>query len=411
MKKNDFFYKKDYIIDTNIFIVLKGSSMKLLGKLILVIIVVIGIFFFFKGKSKSAASYITQAAQLSDITEKITATGQINPISTVNIGSQVSGTISEIYVDYNSEVKKDQLLAQIDPALFQATVDKCRANLEVAKAQVKVSENNVVYYKKELERKKKLNASQYTSVKDLDAAERDYNNAVAELALQKAGVQQAEAQLESAETELRYTRIVSPIDGIVVSKEVEVGQTVAASFQTPTLFYVAEDLAKMQIEASVVEADIAKVAVGQKVEFSVDSFPDEIFEGIVTQVRNEAITTSNVVTYEVIIEVDNQDLKLRPGMTANVEIITADKKGILTVPNKALRFYVTDEDGKTQRYKDKGVWVMKNGKPERITVTIGISDDENTEIKSGSLKAGDNVIIDQTTNEEKIKAMRMRMPR
>ena len=276
---------------------------------------------------------------------------------------------------------------------------------------MKVSENNVVYYKKELDRKKKLNASQYTSVKDLDAAERDYNNAVAELALQKAGVQQAEAQLESAETELRYTRIISPIDAIVVSKEVEVGQTVAASFQTPTLFYVAEDLAKMQIEASVVEADIAKVAVGQKVEFSVDSFPDEIFEGIVTQVRNEAITTSNVVTYEVIIEVDNQDLKLRPGMTANVEIITADKKGILTVPNKALRFYVTDEDGKTQRYKDKGVWVMKNGKPERMTVTIGISDDENTEIKSGSLKAGDNVIIDQTTNEEKIKAMRMRMPR
>ena len=385
--------------------------MKLFGKLILAVIVIIGAVFFFNRNTKTAASYITQAAQLSDITEKITATGQINPISTVNIGSQVSGTISEIYVDYNSEVKKDQLLAQIDPALFQATVDKSRANLEVAKAQVKVSENNVVYYRKELERKKKLNASQYISVKDLDAAERDYNNAVAELALQKATVQQAQAQLESAETELEYTRIISPIDGIVVSKEVEVGQTVAASFQTPTLFYVAEDLAKMQIEASVVEADIAKAAVGQKVEFSVDSFPDEIFYGRVMQVRNQAITTSNVVTYEVIIEVDNQDLKLKPGMTANVEIITADKKGVLTVPNKALRFYVTDEDGKTQRYKDKGVWIMQNGKPERITVTIGISDDENTEIKSGNLKAGDKVIIEQTTDQDKIKAMRMRMPR
>ena len=173
----------------------------------------------------------------------------------------------------------------------------------------------------------------------------------------------------------------------MVSKEVEVGQTVAASFQTPTLFYVAEDLGQMQIEASVVEADIAKVAVGQKVEFSVDSFPDEIFYCVVTQVRNEAITTSNVVTYQVIIGVNNKELKLKPGMTANVEIITADKKGVLTVPNKALRFYITDENGKTQRYKDKGVWVLSNGKPSRIAVKVGISDDENSEIISDTLKS------------------------
>ena len=385
--------------------------MKVLGKIIIVIAVIAGIFLIFKGRTPSSDSYITQVVQNSDITEKITATGQINPISTVNIGSQVSGTISEIYVDYNSEVKKDQLLAQIDPSMFQATVDKSRANLEVAKAQVKVSENNIAYYKKDLERKRKLNASQYTSVKDLDLAEKEYKNAIAQLELQKATVQQAEAQLESAETELKYTRIVSPIDGIVVSKEVEVGQTVAASFQTPTLFYVAEDLEKMQIETSVVEADIAKVATGQKVEFSVDSFPDEIFEGVVTQVRNKAITTSNVVTYQVIIEVNNKDLKLKPGMTANVEIITADKKGILTVPNKALRFYITDGDGKTKRYKDKGVWLLKNGVPERIAVKIGIADDENTEILSGNLKAGDNVITEQGNQDEKIRAMKMRMPR
>ncbi|MBR1605551.1 MAG: efflux RND transporter periplasmic adaptor subunit [Alphaproteobacteria bacterium] len=385
--------------------------MKFLGKLIIVVAIIAAIFLFFRSKSSTTTAYVTQKARYTDILEKVTATGQINPISTVNIGSQVSGTISEIYVDYNSVVKKDQLLAQIDPAMFQATVDKSRANLEVAKAQVKVSENNIIYYKKDLERKKKLNASQYTSVKDLDLAEKEYKNALAQLDLQKATVQQAEAQLESAETELRYTRIVSPIDGIVVSKEVEVGQTVAASFQTPTLFYVAEDLEKMQIETSVVEADIAKVNVGQKVEFSVDSFPDEIFEGVVTQVRNKAITTSNVVTYQVIIEVNNKDLKLKPGMTANVEIITADKKGVLTVPNKALRFYVTDEDGKIQRYKDKGVWVLKNGKPERIAVSVGISDDENTEIKGETLKDGDNVIVEQGNMEEKVRAMRMRMPR
>lgn len=385
--------------------------MKFLGKLIVILAIIAGVALLFKGKVKTSASYITQAAQNADITEKITATGQINPISTVNIGSQVSGTISEIYVDYNSVVKKDQLLAQIDPAMFQATVDKSRANLEVAKAQVKVSENNIAYYKKDLERKRKLNASQYTSAKDLDLAEKEYKNALAQLDLQKATVQQAEAQLESAETELQYTRIISPIDGIVVSKEVEVGQTVAASFQTPTLFYVAEDLEKMQIETSVVEADIAKVGIGQKVEFSVDSFPDEIFEGVVTQVRNKAITTSNVVTYQVIIEVNNKDLKLKPGMTANVEIITADKKGVLAVPNKALRFYVTDENGKTQRYKDKGVWVIKNGQPERISVKVGISDDENTEILAGSLKAGDKVILERGEVSTKERAMRMRMPR
>ena len=385
--------------------------MKFLGKLIIIVAIVIAVALFFKGKVNSSATYITQTAKQTNLTETITATGQINPISTVNIGSQVSGTISEIYVDYNSEVKKDQLLAQIDPALFQATVDKCRANLEVAKAQVKVSENNIVYFKKDLARKKKLNASQYASVKDLDLAQKEYDNAVAQLALQKATVQQAEAQLETAETELRYTRIISPIDGIVVSKEVEVGQTVAASFQTPTLFYVAEDLEKMQIEASVVEADIAKAAVGQKVEFTVDSFPDEIFEGVVTQVRNQAINTSNVVTYEVIIGVDNHHLKLKPGMTANVEIITADKQNVLTVPNKALRFYITDDNGETKRYKDKGVWVLKNGKPERISVKIGISDDENTEILAGNIKSGDEVIIEQTEINDKAKAVRMRMPR
>ena len=365
----------------------------------------------FTKKIKNTSSYITDNVKHSDIVEKITATGQINPISTVNIGSQVSGTISEIYVDYNSEVTKDQLLAQIDPSLFQATVDRCRANLEVAKAQVKVSENNIVYYKKDLERKRKLNASQYASVKDLDLAEKEYHNAVAQLELQKATVQQAQAQLESAETELRYTKIISPINGIVVSKEVEVGQTVAASFQTPTLFYVAEDLKKMQIEASVVEADIAKVSVGQKVEFSVDSFPDEIFEGIVTQVRNQAITTSNVVTYEVIIEVDNSSLKLKPGMTANVEIITADKKDVLVVPNKALRFYITGEDGKIQRYKDKGVWTIENNQPKRVVVNVGIYNDEYTEVISGNIKVGDKVIVESTVENEKERAMRMRMPR
>lgn len=356
-------------------------------------------------------SYITHKLAKGDIVEKITASGTINPISTINIGTQVSGTISEIYVDYNSKVIKNQLLAQIDPALFEATVGQKRAALSVAKAEVQVAENEVDYAKKNLERIKKLNASRYSADKDLDLAEKEYNNAVAQLALKKAQVEQNQAALDSAETELRYTKIISPVDGIVVSKEVEVGQTVAASFQTPTLFNVAEDLTKMQIEASVVEADIAKVHNGQVVEFSVDSFPDEVFIGKVTQVRNEAINTSNVVTYEVIIEVDNKDLKLKPGMTANVEIITANKKDVFLVPNKALRFYVTDENGDTKRYKDKGIWVLEGNTPERIVIKTGVADDDFTEISADGLTEGMKVILEENSAEAEAKRqMRMRMP-
>lgn len=355
--------------------------------------------------------FVTKKAERGVIIEKVTASGVINPISTVNIGTQVSGTISEIYVDYNSKVEKNQKLAQIDPALFEATVAQRKAALDIAKAQVDVVKNDIVYYKKHLDRVKKLNKSQYSADKELESAQRDYDNAIAQQALNEAQVMQAQASLLAAEIDLRYTKIISPVDGIVVSKEVEVGQTVAASFQTPTLFNVAEDLTMMQIEASVVEADIAKVKEGQTVEFSVDSFPDETFLGVVTQVRNEAITTSNVVTYEVIIEIDNKDLKLKPGMTANVEVITAKNDDALLVPNKAMRFYITDENGETQRYKDKGVWVLRNNKPERIVVKTGVSDDENTEITDGNLKAGDAVIMENKNTEAQARAMRMRMPR
>ncbi len=353
----------------------------------------------------------TQKLNRGEITQKITASGIINPISTVNIGTQVSGTIAEIFVDYNSPVKQGQLLAQIDPSLFQATVDQRRAALNIAKAEVNVVENDIIYYKKHLDRIKKLNKSQYSADKELESAQRDYDNAIVQKALKEAQVSQSAAALQQAEIDLRYTKIISPVDGIVVSKEVEVGQTVAASFQTPTLFNVAEDLTKMQIEASVVEADIAKVEVGQTVEFSVDSFPDETFYGIVTQVRNNPITTSNVVTYEVIIEIDNRDLKLKPGMTANVEIITAQKENVLLVPNKALRFYITDENGETKRYKDKGLWVLKGGKPERVVISTGVSDDDFTEVSGKGLSEETEVIVESNNTDTKSRAVRMRMPR
>ncbi|MBR6409275.1 MAG: efflux RND transporter periplasmic adaptor subunit [Alphaproteobacteria bacterium] len=361
---------------------------------------------YFAKKKDTKEELITSKVETGHIKQMVTASGVINPLSTVTIGTQVSGTVKEIYVDYNSEVKAGELLALIDPDVFEATVAQREAALEIAKAQVQVQENDIVYYEKTLNRIKKLKDSKYSTDKELESAQRNYDNALAQLALQKAQVKQAEAALKSAETELKYTKITSPVDGIVISKSVEVGQTVAASFSTPELFSVAEDLSQMEIEASVVEADIAKVNVGQKVYFNVDSFPNDTFLGVVKQVRNEAITTSNVVTYSVIIGIDNSELKLKPGMTANVEIVAAEKNDALLVPNAALRFYM-DEN---KRYQEKGIWLLKGSKPERINIKEGISDDSNTEIISDQIKVGDTVIVSKK-NAQKDKNTRLRMPR
>ena len=363
------------------------------------------------GCKKEANNYITTRIEKGNIVQKITASGTINPISTVDIGTQVSGIVSEIYVDYNSKVSKGQLLAVIDPQTFEASVDQKQAALDIAKAELEVTKNDMIYYKKHLERIKKLNTSKYSTDKELESAQRDYDNTVAQKTLKEAQVSQAAAMLKQAKIDLDYTKIVSSVDGVVISREVEVGQTVAASFETPVLFNVAEDLTKMQIAASVVEADIAKVKEGQKVEFSVDSFPDEIFEGVVTQVRNNPITTSNVVTYEVIIGIDNKDLRIKPGMTANVEIITAEKNDVLLIPNKALRFYTLDENGDVKRYKDKGIWLLKNGKPERVNVVTGVSDDDKTEIVSDKINVDDIVILEDKNAVTSQTNMRMRMPR
>lgn len=373
------------------------------------LLIIVSVSYKLMNRDTDSMVYKTQKIENGDIMESITASGTINPLSTVSVGSQASGRIAEIYVDYNSVVKKGQLLALIDQENAKATVQQREAALDIAKAQVAVEENNIKYYKKALNRISKLNASKYSTEKDLEAAERDYDNSVAQLALEQAQVKQAQASLNSAQTELSYTEIKAPVDGIVISKSVEVGQTVAASFETPEIFSVAEDLTKMQIEASVVEADIAKVKEGQQVRFTVDSYADDYFYGTVTQVRNKAITTSNVVTYTVVIGIDNTDLKLKPGMTANVEIITAEEKGVMLVPNQALRFYIDDSD-KAKRYKDRGVWIIKNGRPERVTVKIGVSDDDNTQILESSLKIGDEVIVSKETSAADAKKMKFRMP-
>ncbi|MBR2137623.1 MAG: efflux RND transporter periplasmic adaptor subunit [Alphaproteobacteria bacterium] len=387
---------------------IQNVNKKYLITALILIITLICLFVFYFG-SENTVKFKTQKLSLGDITESVTASGTINPLSTVSIGTQASGRIAAIYVDFNSEVKEGQLLALIDQDNAKANVAQKEASLEIAKAQVAVEENNIKYYKKALDRISKLNASKYSTAKELEAAERDYDNAVAQLALEQAQVKQAQASLNSALTELSYTEIKSPVNGIVISKAVEVGQTVAASFSTPELFSVAEDLTKMQIEASVVEADIAKVKEGQNVRFTVDSYNDQFFYGKVVQVRNEAVTTSNVVTYTVVIEIDNSDLKLKPGMTANVEIITAEAKNVLIAPNQALRFYMDDNN---KRYQDRGIWILKKGKPQRISVQLGVSDDTNTQIISDKVSPENMVILSKITNKnDKSGKMGLRMPR
>lgn len=371
------------------------------------ILIIIGAYFL--TRSKNGDVYITEPLTKGSITEKVTATGIIDPISTINVGTQVSGTIKEIYVDFNSEVVEGQLLAIIDPISFEAKVNQQKANLASAKAQVKVYESQLEYNKKNLSRIKELNKGRFASDKDLDLAQKEYDVSVAQLALQKANVDQISATLRSAEIDLNYTKIISPVKGIIVSKDVEVGQTVAASFQTPTLFQVAEDLSKMEINADVVETDVAKVEEGQKVEFTVDGYQDQTFEGKVIQVRNNPTTTQNVVSYEVMIEISNSDLKFKPGMTANVDIITAHKDDILIASNKTLRFFTTNDKGEIIRYKDRGVWILDNDTPKRIPVKIGISDDDSTEIiyTNGELKEGTPLVVEKLSAEEAAKSKTM----
>lgn len=351
-------------------------------KVFIGLLVILAVVYFVFFNKKSEYTYTTEELQVGGIIEKVTASGVIDPISTISVGTQVSGTIDEIYVDYNTKVKQGQLLAIIDSAMFDAKVRGQQASLNSAIAGLEVNKSQLEYNKKNFDRIKALNKTKFSSDKDLDIAQKEYDISKAQVELQKAQIEQIRASLSLAQTELGYTKIISPVDGIIVSKDVEVGQTVAASFQTPTLFKVAEDLSKMQISASVVETDVTKVFEGQRVEFNVDGYTDKNFEGIVIQTRNNPITVQNVVSYEVIIEIKNNENLFKPGMTANVSIITAEKSDILIAKNKALRFYIPDETN-NQRYKDRGLWILDDkGEPSRVSIKIGIADDEKTQIIS-----------------------------
>ena len=358
--------------------------------------------------TKKSVFYKSVPVKKRTIVESVEASGTINPVQTVDIGTQVSGTIKYIYADYNSKVKKGDLLAQIDPALFQAQVDKARSDLNAAKADYQRSKSMLEYEKKNYERYARLYTKNYVSKSEVDLAEANYKSNLAEVNAMKAQINQASATLENNLTNLRYTKIISPVDGVVVSRSVDVGQTVAASFQTPTLFMVAQDLTQMQIEVNVSEADIGRIKVGQDVTYTLDGYANEEFHGKVSQVRISPTTVSNVVTYTVIVDVTNEENKLIPGMTANVSVITNKSENVIAVPVAAFRFTPKEITG-GKKFEKQGVWVMaKNKKPQRIEVTTGASDGDYTAITEGNIKEGDRVIID-SSNTQKTTAKRRRM--
>lgn len=350
----------------------------------IVIALILGTAVFFmlsNGKKKEEVSFTTEKAQKANISQSITATGTIEPVTSVTVGTQVSGIVSHLYVDYNSEVKKGQVIAELDKTNLTSSLKTAQANKQSVLS-------NLNYQKANYERYKTLYDKGLISASEYEAAQLSYQQAREQLA-------QAQEEVQRAQTNLGYATITSPIDGIVLSKAVEEGQTVAASFSTPELFTIAQDLTNMQVVADVDEADIGGVREGCRVTFTVDAYPNDVFSGEVTQVRQEATNTNNVVTYEVVISAPNTELKLKPGLTANVTIFTSELHDVLTVPTKALRYTPEKETvgGRNivpSQAKHK-VWVLEGNSVKAIAVEIGQSDGSNTQIISG-LTEGQEII-------------------
>lgn len=365
--------------------------------LTLSVLAVIAILWFFFGRKSQSANFIieTTTATRGDVSEAVTATGTIEPVTKVDVGTQVSGIIDKLYADYNSVVTKGQLIAEMDKVTLQSELTSQQATYDGAKAEYEYQEKNYL-------RNKALHEKQLIS--DTEFEESTYNYAKA-----KSAYESSEANLAKAKRNLAYATITSPIDGVVISRAVEEGQTVAAGFETPTLFTIAADLTQMQVIADVDEADIGGVKEGQRVEFTVDAYPNDTFEGTVTQVRLEATEESNVVTYEVVISAHNPDLKLKPGLTANVTIYIAERRNVINIPLKALRFVPDPPSGKAPESEQmppqeapandslKIIWVQENNTWTPRKVKVGMDNGVNVEICSG-LNEGEVVAIDRKNN-------------
>ena len=362
------------------------------------LVCLLGVCWLVKGcffKARPVPPFKIARVEKGNVVDMVEASGPINPVNTTEVGALVSGEILKIYVDYNSEVKKGDLMAVIDQTQILAQLAEAKASLSSAKESLESAEVSYRMAKKNYERYQALYEKEYVSQVNLEEYELAYANAKSSLNNAQASVVRAQANVDTAEKNLSNTKIVSPIDGVVLTRKVSEGQTITAGFSTPELFVVAQDLTKMQIEAKVSEADIVKIQAGQAAEFTLDGYMGEKFKGTVRQVRTNYVDTStssnSSTSYTVIVDVTNDDLRLKPGMTATMTIFTQDKKDVLLVPNEALRF---SPSSNKQTYENTGVWKMQPGKaPERIDVTIGIIAAKNTEIVSGDIQEGDKVIV------------------
>jgi HlyD family secretion protein len=368
-------------------------------RIVLLILVVALPLYYFTRDGSVEAKFVTAEVSRGPIIRSVTATGTVNPVTTVQVGTYVSGPISAIYVDFNSAVKAGQLMAKIDPRPYQAQVDLSRAALANTKAQLRKDQANLAYQKITWQRDAQLLKQDVISQDALDSQFSTYNQAVAQVGLDQASIQQQEASLEASELNLHYTNIISPVEGTVVSRNVDVGQTVAASYQTPTLFLVAKDLTKMQVDTNVSESDIGGVRIGQPVDFTVDAYTTRVFKGTVSQVRQAPITVQNVVTYDVVVGAPNAELLLMPGMTANI-IITNDRRDdVLRVPLRALAFsprrHGSNSSGSEHSEHSARVWIEDGGKLRPVKIARGLDDGNNVEVLSGDLKPGDEVVTDR----------------
>jgi len=377
----------------------------------------IGGYVVFNGERKAPVRYRSAPVERGPVISLVTATGTINPVVSVQVGTQVSGMVKSLHADFNSVVKAGDIVAVIDPEPFRAKRDQAASNLEMSKANVARVQTDLAQRKRELERVKSLVVQQFVSQNDVDVAATNFQSAEAQMNVARAQVKQAEAVLNAAELDLKYTVIRSPVNGIVVARNVEVGQTIAASFATPNLFLIALDLTKMQVDTNVSESDIGGITEGKEATFTVDAYPGHQFAGMIRQVRLAPINVQNVVTYNVVVSVDNEDLRLKPGMTANVSIVVAQRDDVLKVPNAALRF-TPPSAGQGDRSmrggkpaKEKGgeqtaaagrgigapsrtVWKQGlSGELEPIRVQTGISDGLATEIVSQELSEGTPVVV------------------
>lgn len=359
--------------------------------LVLVLVLAAGVYSYWQGSHEGVdeTRYRLVKVVKGNVTQTVSANGTLNPVVLVNVGTQVSGTVKRLHVDFNDKVRKGQVLMELDAALFEAQVRQSEANVRSAEASLELAQANEA-------RMRDLFAQEYVSRQEYDQAVQALKSARSQLDLSR-------AQLQKDKTNLGYTVIRSPVSGVVIAREVDVGQTVAASFQTPTLFKIAQDLGKMQINSSFAEADVGNIRVGQPVQFTVDAFSGKIFPGVVKQVRLNPTTQQNVVTYDVVVSVDNPDHILLPGMTAYVNIAVASRKDVLLVPNEALRFRPkengtgkppgrkTEKDGFSGR-----VYVLEQGKPKQVMIRTGITDNRMTELVAGALREGDSLVAEDT---------------